>query len=261
MNSVSMIKPLVSIIMPAYNSAKEIANSIGSVLSQRLSEWALIVSDDGSTDDTVEFVRELQSADTRVNLLTSGKNCGPAHARNAAIEAATGRYIAFLDSDDLWKPEKLERQIAFMQERDIAFSFSSYDRIDEAGIFINTHRVEKPVTYRDLLKTCNIGCLTAVYDTEKLGKVYMPDIRKRQDFGLWLRILKQVDAAYPVRESLAQYRVRSGSISANKIQAAKYTWSIYRDVEKLGLLRSSYYFAHYAAHGVFNTYVKPNLDV
>lgn len=249
----------VSIVMPSYNSAEFVAASIDSLRAQVCQDWELLVSDDGSTDGTLGIVREYARKDCRIHLLTSGANRGPAHARNAAIKAATGRYIAFLDSDDLWKPEKLERQIAFMQKHDLAFTFSSYDRIDEAGNFINTHHVEKPVTYHDLLKSCVIGCLTAVYDTEKLGKVYMPDIRKRQDFGLWLRILKKVERAVPLPESLAQYRVRTGSVSANKLTAAKYTWSIYRDVEKLGLLRSSYYFAHYAVNGVHNTYVKPQI--
>lgn len=250
---------IVSVIMPAYNCEKFIATSIEAVNSQSFPNWELLISDDGSTDGTVDVIRAWAAGNPRIQLLVNGGNRGPAHARNAAIEAATGRYIAFLDSDDLWKPQKLERQIAFMKDRDIAFSYSSYDRIDEAGNYINTHHVKKPVTYHDLLKSCVIGCLTAVYDTEKVGKVYMPDIRKRQDFGLWLRILKMVDAGHPIPESLAQYRVRSGSVSANKLTAAKYTWSIYRDVEKLGLARSAYYFAHYAANGVFNTYVRPRL--
>ena len=249
----------VSIIMASYNSGHFVQEAIRLVQRQSLGCWNLLVSDDASSDSTVEMVTCLMDGDPRIRLITSSKNRGPAHARNAAIEAATGRYIAFLDSDDLWKPHKLERQIAFMQERDIAFSFSSYDKIDEDGNFINTHYVERPVTYRDLLKSNVIGCLTAMYDTEKLGKVYMPDVRKRQDFGLWLRILKQVDAAYPISESLAQYRVRSNSVSSNKLNAAKYTWTLYRDVEKLGLLRSVYYFAHYAVNGIKDTYVKPKL--
>jgi len=250
----------ISVIMPAYNSAEFVAASVDSVRVQSREDWELFVSDDGSTDGTLDIVHRYVRQDSRIRLLTSSINVGPAMARNAAIEAATGRYIAFLDSDDLWKPEKLERQIAFMQKHDLAFSFSSYDRIDEAGNFINTHHVEKPVTYRDLLKSCVIGCLTAVYDTEKLGKVYMPDIRKRQDFGLWLKILKITERAVPLPESLAQYRVRTGSVSANKVTAAKYTWSIYRDVEKLSLPQSAYYFAHYALNGVMNTYIRPRLD-
>jgi teichuronic acid biosynthesis glycosyltransferase TuaG len=248
---------LVSIIMPAYNSEKYIASSIESVLRQSWQDWKLLIVDDGSHDTTLEIIRKYAGGDDRITVFSTEGNLGAAKARNLAIQYATGRFIAFLDSDDLWKARKLEKQIAFMQMHNLAFTFTSYDRIDELGNLINLHYVEKPVTYHDLLKTCVIGCLTGMYDTKKLGKVYMPDIRKRQDFGLWLRILKRVDAAYPISESLAQYRVRSGSVSANKLMAAKFTWSIYRDVEKLGLWHSAYYFVQYAAHGVLNSYVKP----
>ena len=254
-----MVNVMISIVMPAYDASQFIRQAIHSVQEQTLEGWELLVCDDGSSDDTPDIVELIAKDDPRIVLLRAGTNRGPAAARNTAITAARGRYIAFLDSDDLWKPEKLERQIAFMQKHDLAFTFSSYDRVDETGSYIDTHRVERPVTYRDLLKSCVIGCLTAVYDMEKVGKVYMPERVGAEDFGLWLRILKKVDRAVPIPESLAQYRVRTGSVSANKLTAAKYTWSIYRDVEKLGLLRSSYYFAHYAANGVLNTYVKPRL--
>ncbi|WP_338608586.1 glycosyltransferase family 2 protein [Pelagibacterium nitratireducens] len=249
----------VTIVMASFNSVDHIVEAIESVIRQTLVDWELLISDDASSDQSVSIISDYVRLDSRIRLIESKKNLGAAKARNAAIEAATGRYIAFLDSDDLWKPEKLERQIAFMQQHDLAFTFCSYDRIDEVGNFINIHHVEKPVTYHDLLKSCVIGCLTAVYDTEKLGKVHMPDIRKRQDLGLWLRILKMTDRAVPLADSLAQYRVRANSVSSNKLNAAKYTWSVYRDIEKLGLLRSSYYFAHYAINGVFNTYVRPRL--
>jgi glycosyltransferase involved in cell wall biosynthesis len=198
---------LTSIIMPSYNSSDYIEASIESIVRQTVGDWELLVSDDGSTDATLSVVERFVRSESRIRLITNGGNRGAALARNAAIEAAQGRYIAFLDSDDLWKPEKLERQIAFMREHDLAFTFSSYDRIDEVGNYINLHHVDKAVSYHDLLKTCVIGCLTAVYDAGKLGKVYMPDIRKRQDFGLWLRLLKKVDRAVPLSESLAQYRV------------------------------------------------------
>ena len=244
--------PLVSIIMPSYNSGLFIAESIRSVQAQTLVEWELIVSDDMSSDDTIAIVRDAASRDDRIVLLEAGTNGGPAAARNAAIAAARGRYIAFLDSDDIWKPEKLEKQLAFMRERGIAFSFSSYDRVQEDGSFVDVHRVARPVAYSDLAKHCSIGCLTAVYDTAQLSKVYMPEIRKRQDFALWLKLLKQVELAYPLPESLAVYRIRKSSVSSNKRVAARYTWSVYRDVEGLGLLTASYYFLHYAFHGVWN---------
>ncbi len=246
----------VSIIMASYNSAPFIKDAIASVAGQSFVDWELLVSDDCSSDATVEIVSELARSEPRIRLLKGDRNRGPAAVRNAAIEQAEGRFIAFLDSDDLWKPEKLDRQIAFMRDQDVAFCFTSYDRINEGGRLISTHHVSKPVSYGDLLKSCVIGCLTAIYDSEKLGKMYMPEIRKRQDFGLWLKILKKVDHAVPLEESLAQYRVRSGSVSANKLVAASYTWSIYRDVEKLDLLQSAYYFSHYAYNGVRNNYLR-----
>jgi teichuronic acid biosynthesis glycosyltransferase TuaG len=248
-----------SIIMASFNSANFIREAIDSVIHQTVGDWELLVSDDASTDASVSIINDYVKLDARIRLIANQSNFGPAKARNAAIKASTGRYIAFLDSDDLWKPEKLEQQIANMQTKNLAFTFSSYDRIDEAGNFINTHQVDQPVNYNELLKSCVIGCLTAVYDTEKLGKVYMPDIRKRQDFGLWLRILKMTDQAVPLPQSLAKYRVRNNSVSSNKLSAAKYNWSIYRDVEKLDLFRSLYYFAHYASNGLINTYVRPSL--
>jgi teichuronic acid biosynthesis glycosyltransferase TuaG len=249
----------VSIIMPTYNVEPFVKASVQSVLDQTYQDWELLISDDGSTDGTLTVARTMQAADKRIRILPSTGNNGPARARNLAIEASRGRYIAFLDSDDLWKSEKLARQIDFMRRNDIAFSFSSYDRIDETGTFLNTHLVSKPVSYRDLLKTCSIGCLTAIYDTQKLGKVYMPDVRKRQDFALWLRILKMTDYASPVSESLAQYRVRTSSVSSNKLNASKYTWSVLRDVEKLNFATASYYFLHYAWNGIANTYIRPRI--
>ena len=221
--------------------------------SQTLGDWELLVCDDGSTDGSLSILREFASRDSRIRVLTSDGNEGPAKARNACIEASGGRYIAFLDSDDVWNPEKLEVQTKFMLAEQVAFSFSSYDRVDEGGRPLGTRVVKKPVTYHDLLKSCVIGCLTAIYDTQALGKMYMPDIRKRQDYGLWLRILKRVPYAIPLEESLAKYRVRADSISANKLVAARYTWSIYRDVERLSVPRSAYYFGHYALRGILNS--------
>lgn len=254
-----MMNVTTSIVMPAYNSSNFIRQAIQSVQEQTFGAWELLVCDDGSSDDTPNIIERFSKHDSRIIQLQMPANVGPAVARNTAISSAVGRYIAFLDSDDLWKPEKLERQLFFMQKNDLPFTFSSYDLIDEAGNFIGTHHVDAPVTYHDLLKSCVIGCLTAVYDTEKLGKIYMPEGVGAEDFGLWLSILKKVDYAVPLSMNLAQYRVRINSISANKYTAAKYTWSIYRDVEKLNLFRASYYFSHYAINGVLKTYVRSRL--
>src|SRR5690606_21911418 len=173
--------------------------------------------------------------------------------RNAGIKAAQGRYIAFLDSDDVWLPTKLEKQLEFMRRGDIAFSYCAYEKIDEEGEVFGRVGVPRKVSYRGLLKVCVIGCLTAMYDTQKLGKVYMPLIRRRQDLGLWLRILKKIDYAYGLQEILAQYRVRNDSISANKMVAARYTWKLYREHERLPLLKAVYYFSFYAVNGLLRT--------
>ncbi len=242
---------LVSIVMPSFNSAPFIEASIASVRAQSYGNWELLVSDDGSTDNTLQIVAHAAAGDPRIRLIASSKNLGPAVARNAAIAQAAGRFIAFLDSDDLWKPEKLQRQLDFMLERGVALSFSSYDRISEDGKPLDPLRVRQPVDYNSLLKSCVIGCLTAVYDTKTFGKVYMPDIRRRQDFGLWLKLLKSVEFAYPIEDSLAIYRVRTNSLSSNKLVAAKFTWRLYRETEKLSLMASAYYFSHYAFRGTW----------
>ncbi len=236
----------VSIITPLYNAESFIAETIRSVLSQTMDEWEMIVVDDCSTDRSAEVVREVAAGDRRIRLVRLEHNVGPAVARNRAIELAKGRYIAFLDGDDMWSERKLERQIAFMKDRDIALSYTDYYRIEErSGRRIDLIRAPEKVDYRELLKQNVIGCLTAVYDTEKLGKVYMPEILKRQDFALWLKILKRVPFAYGLNEPLACYRVRSASVSSNKIRSSLYNWKLYREVEKLPWYEAAYYFGWY----------------
>ncbi|WP_457594799.1 glycosyltransferase family 2 protein [Hydrogenimonas sp.] len=236
----------VSIITPLYNAESFIAETIRSVLSQTMDEWEMIVVDDCSTDRSAEVVREVAAGDRRIRLVRLEHNVGPAVARNRAIELAKGRYIAFLDGDDMWSERKLERQIAFMKDRDIVLSYTDYYRIEErSGRRIDLIRAPEKVDYRELLKQNVIGCLTAVYDTEKLGKVYMPEILKRQDFALWLKILKRVPFAYGLNEPLACYRVRSASVSSNKIRSSLYNWKLYREVEKLPWYEAAYYFGWY----------------
>ena len=240
------MQELVSIIMPNYNSASFIKESIESVLAQTYEKWELIFVDDCSTDDSVKIIESLIADDKRIKLIKLAENSGPAVARNHAIKEAKGRYIAFLDSDDLWYPDKLSKQLSFMKEQDVPLSFTGYDRIDEqSSMVIDQLHVSFRVDYDELLKQNIIGCLTAMYDTQKLGKVYMPDILKRQDFALWLTILKKIPYAYGLDESLAYYRVRTASVSSNKILASKYNWKLYREVEKLPLHKAIYYFGWY----------------
>ncbi|RRV17558.1 glycosyltransferase family 2 protein [Pseudomonas saudiphocaensis] len=246
-------KVLVSILTPSYNAEKYLAHTLESVIAQTFQAWELLVVDDCSPDNSNALIESYVAKDSRIKLVRLTENSGAAVARNKAIELARGRYIAFLDSDDRWLPSKLEKQIRFMQDNDVAFSYTAYEKRDGQGNACGVVGVPSRVSYTDLLKVCSIGCLTAMYDTAKLGKVYMPLIRKRQDLGLWLRILKQIPYAYGVNEVLAQYQVRSDSISADKRVAAKYTWRLYRDIEKLCLVRAGYYFSHYAFNGFLRT--------
>ena len=245
---------LVSIITPSYNSSQYIEKMIKSIISQTYNNWELLITDDCSTDDTWRLLNNYKEKDKRIRIFQLDKNCGPGIARNNSIKHAKGRFIAFCDSDDLWKPEKLENQIKFMLENNYYLTYSSYEVIDKNDTLKGIFRPPPKVTYKDLLKTCSIGCLTAVYDSKKLGKLYMPGIRKRQDYALWLEILKKIDFAYSYNEYLAMYRVKSGSVSSNKLNAARYQWRIYRNVENIGIIKSSFYMLHYTINGI----LKPN---
>ena len=237
---------MVSIITPSYNSAMFIKESIDSVIAQTYKHWEMIIVDDCSFDSSNEIIEEYIKKDNRIKLIVLDKNSGPAVSRNSAIRESKGRYIAFLDADDYWHKEKLEKQLAFMKDNDITLSFTGYERVEESSSkFIDTQFVPTKVDYKTLLKQNIMGCLTVMYDTEKLGKVYMPDILRRQDYALWLKILKQIPYAYGLNESLAYYRVRTASISSNKIIASKYHWKVLRDIEKLPLYKAIYYFGWY----------------
>lgn len=242
--------PLVSIITPSYNSALLIITTIQSVISQTFTDWEMIIVDDSSEDNSVKVIQSFVNNEPRIKLIKLTENSGAAVARNRAIEEAQGRYIAFLDSDDIWLPYKLEKQISFMVRNNYSFTYSAYDKVDVNNKVLGHVGIPKKVSYQSLLKVCSIGCLTAIYDTNFFGKVYMPLIRKRQDLGLWLKLLKSTEYAFGIDETLAQHRIRSDSISANKIDAAKFTWCLYRDVEKLNLIKTSYFFSHYAVNGL-----------
>lgn len=244
---------LVSVITPCYNAEDYLYESISSVLAQSYRNLELIVVDDCSSDGSLELLMSLSKCDTRMKVLKLKSNSGPAVARNVAINAAQGRYIAFLDSDDIWKKNKLEKQIKFMQENNYPFTYTSYSRFSTDLKGKEYVGAPDKLTYSDLLKTCYIGCLTSVYDSKYFGKIKMPLISKRQDWALWLKLLKKVEFAYGLNEELSLYRVRSDSISSNKLSAAKYVWLLYRRVEKLGLFESVYYFVNYALRGFART--------
>ncbi|WP_121663781.1 glycosyltransferase family 2 protein [Metabacillus litoralis] len=252
-----MDKPLVSIITPSYNSTKFIPATIESVLSQTYQNWEMLIVDDCSKDESRKVIREYTEKDDRIKLIELQENSGAAVARNTAIKAAKGKYVAFLDSDDLWVPKKLEKQIEFMEINDYAFTYSKYQLMDVDGNKLDrVIDVPRNIDYNGLLSNTIIGCLTAVVNIEKTGPIEMPNIRTRQDFALWLSILKRGIKAHGLQEVLAYYRLVPGSISSNKVKAAKQTWKVYREVEKLGLLRSMFSFTGYALNAVKKTYLK-----
>lgn len=241
-----MKEELVSIIMPLYNSEKFIDITLKSVLNQTYQNFEILITDDLSKDDGVNKILEYQKKDSRIKLFKLKVNSGAGVARNNSIAEAKGRYIAFLDSDDLWKPNKLEKQIEFMKKNNCAFSFTEYEQISEDGLYLgNVRKVPKLLTYKEAIYYNPIGCLTAIYDANKLGKVYMPSIRKRQDYALWLKILKKTDG-YGINENLASYRIRENSISSNKISLLKWHWKLYREEEKMNLFKSAFHVLYYS---------------
>jgi len=241
---------VVSIITPSHNASKFISECINSVLLQTYQDWEMIIVDDLSNDNSVKIIKSFLKQDSRIKLIELEENGGPSKARNRAIKESKGDFIAFLDADDVWKNDKLDKQLNFMKKYNLAFTYSSYDVIDEDGDYITTFNTKNSVTYKSLLKTCSIGCLTAIYDVNKLGKIYMPNMQKRQDYALWLDIFKRIDQAKGILEPLASYRIGQTSVSSNKFTASLWQWKIYRDVEKLNIFKSSYYFIHYVYYGL-----------
>ena len=237
--------PAVSIIMPSFNSEETIQAAIESVRAQTYSNWELIISDDNSSDSTVEIVEKNVLYEPRIILIQHSENRGAGFSRNEAISKARGKYIAFLDSDDIWHEKKLEIQIRFMSERKLALSYTQYQKINMEGVKGKIIIPPSVTSYSELLKSNVIGCLTAVYDQEILGKMYMPLIRKRQDMALWLDILKKIEFAYCVPEVLAFYREGHNSLSSNKIKILSSQWEFYRGYLKFGIFRSAYYFSFY----------------
>ena len=224
-----MVKYLVSIITPSFNSEKFIAETILSVQNQTHQNWEMIIVDDCSTDDTVSIVQHFAENDKRILFFQLNQNSGAGIARETALSKAKGDYIAFLDADDLWKPLKLEKQLQFLKDNKANFTFSFYECIDEVGNRLNK-RVEAPKTlsYRQLFFCNYVGNLTGIYEKNYFGKIAISTTRKRQDWMVWLTILKKEKKAKPVPESLAFYRIRNNSLSASKVDLLKHNFAVYR---------------------------------
>ena len=235
---------LVSIIMPSYNTAPFIAESIRSVLAQTYTNWELIIVDDASTDNTAEIVSKFTehaevNLSSKIHFLQNEKNCGAAACRNRALREARGKWIAFLDSDDLWAPEKLQRQLDFMAKSGSAFSYTKYEEIDEDGkptgtIVGGPKRISKTGMYN----YCWPGCLTVMYDCEVVGDIQVADIRKNNDYAMWLKAVRKAKCTL-LPEKLAFYRKRTGSISRHSyISLVKWHYKLYREAEGMNPVSS-----------------------
>lgn len=231
---------LVSIIMPSYNTGRVIAETIRTVLAQTYENWELIVVDDCSTDDTDAVVARFD--DPRIRYFKNESNSGAAVSRNRALREAKGRWIAFLDSDDLWQPEKLTKQIAFMEEKGCAFSYTNYSEINEdstpRGVLVTG---PKRVTKAGMFAYCWPGCLTVMYDATVVGLVQIEDIKKNNDYAMWLKVCQKADC-YLLDENLASYRKRSGSISNHGYLALiKWHYKLFCQAEHMGTVNAAFH--------------------
>lgn len=237
-----MESKLVSVIMPTYNCGKFIEETIKTVINQTYKNWELIIVDDCSKDDTEEVVKKFVLKDNRITYFRFDTNQGAAMARTKAMELAKGNYMAFLDSDDLWKNDKLEKQIKFMKENNYNFTCTAYEQVDEEGNKLNKIiKTKKKADYNRILLDCPVGNSTVMYNVDNLGKFKVPNIRKRNDDALWLQILKKEKYIYGMEDVLMEYRIRKNSISSNKLDLVKYHWQLYREIEHLSIIRSVFH--------------------
>jgi glycosyltransferase involved in cell wall biosynthesis len=223
--------PLISVVTPVFNASEFIRETINSVLNQTYSNWELILIDDASTDGSGKICSEMSSKDSRIHFEIQPVNKGAAFCRNRATELASGKYIAFLDADDLWAPEKLEFQLRFMQENECDVSFTSYLHIDEKGNSLHKRVIAIPsLSYKKQYRNNYIGNLTGMYHAEKIGKVKSANLRKRQDWALWLEAIKKSGSpAKGINRDLAFYRIRKNSMSINKFPLVQHNYLFYRD--------------------------------
>ncbi len=235
-----MNKDLVSIIMPSYNCEVYVEETIRSVQAQTYENWEIIFMDDCSTDDTIRIVSAMREKDPRIHLYQNISNLGAAVSRNNALREAKGRWIAFLDSDDIWVPTKLEKQVKFMEENGYAFSYTKYQEIDSEGKLTGVE-VSGPmlVTKTGMYAFCWPGCLTVMYDSTKVGLIQIEDIKKNNDYAMWLKVCKKAEC-YLLDECLAMYRRgRQGSVSSHSVSTMiKWHYKLFRDAEKMGVIAS-----------------------
>lgn len=244
-------QPLISVIMPCYNMERFVSETIDSVRRQTYPNWELCVVDDASTDHTAEIVQQCCATDSRIHLFVKDMRSGIADTRNQAINMAKGHYLAFLDADDLWYPEKLETQLQFMTEHNVGFCYASYDCVDESGKPTGkTVDAAGDMNYNAYLHNTIIGCSTVMLNIDKVGKVTVPNFRTSEDTATWLDILKKGFIAYAIQQPLTSYRIRSQSASSNKLKASSDLWKVYRQHEHLSFFKAFGCFVSYAYHAI-----------
>lgn len=251
MTSSNPIDGLVSVITPVYACEKYISETIDSVRSQTYTSWEMILVDDCTPDESAKIIEKYQAQDSRIKYIKLPHNSGAAVARNTALEIAKGRYIAYLDADDIWMPNKLERQLAFMKEHDAGFSCCDYEKIEDDGTPLNKIvHMPKTITYEQLLRNTIIQTVGVIVDTKFVDRtlLVMPNVRRGQDSATWLQMLRNGVKFVGHNEVLAQYRRVPQSLSANKLNAMKRTWHLYRGVEKLPVLKSLWCMVGWAWH-------------
>ena len=227
--------------MPTITSFSLSNKTIEGVINQCYKNWELLITDDCSTDSTCEVILSFIKLDSRIKLFQLKNNSGAGAARNNSIYKAKGRYIAFCDSDDIWLPNKLDIQLNFMRNNGLKFTFSSYLLRDENGKYLGTINAPEKITYNDILKNNYIGCLTVIYDSKNIGKVFFPEIRKRQDWALWIKIIENLRLVKGLNTPLAIYTKRTNSISNNKFELLKYNWIVYYKELNFNMARSILY--------------------
>ncbi len=251
----NLTRDLVSVIIPTYNSEKYIEDTLKSVINQTYINWEVILVDDCSKDSTVKIVKKFSENNNRFKLYINEFNQGAAYTRNLALRNSNGQYIAFLDADDVWYERKLEKQIQFMREKNVSFCFTPYEIIDENNFSIGKivdKNAPRIVSYKDMLaKKATMGCSTVIIDNSIINELEMPLIRTGQDYGLWLKILRDGVHAQRISDVLTKYRITPNSISRNKLKKAMRQWQIYRSFEHIKVVPSLWYFTNYTFRAIF----------
>lgn len=240
--------PEISIITPCYNSAFFLEETIPAVLNQTFQDWEWLITDDFSTDQSVDIIRRY--SDPRIVLTISEKNTGAGHARNLSLEKAQGKFITFLDADDYWEPTFLEEMITFMKKEKAELAYSNYARCDENLVpHLADFKADKDVTFNNLLKTCRLSLLSSMYNAERVGKEYFPVGSKREDHVMWLNLLQKIPVGKPLPKTLAKYRMHAHSISRKKTNIMLDQYLVYKNFMKFSTAKSVYYTLNWAVNG------------